>query len=109
MGTTTMPIPIPEKIQRIIDSVTAEMSDDDLEVLSAGDGRLRTSLLITRERLRNPLLAAFGVAFDRWMALMKQHDELIRSGTEEELEAVWTLCEQARWCLLAALRKIDAR
>jgi hypothetical protein len=50
-----MPVPIPDHIQRVIDSVEAFTSDDQIEQMAAGDGRLLTSLRGQRARLQDPV------------------------------------------------------
>ena len=45
-----MPVPIPDRIQRMIDSVEASMTDDQIERMAGGDGRLLTSLKGQRAR-----------------------------------------------------------
>jgi hypothetical protein len=77
-------------------SVTAEMTDDDLETLSDGNTRMLTSLLGQRARLRDPVLDAYATAFDRWHALVQSGE------TDVELE-------QAYREVLRTLREIEVR
>jgi hypothetical protein len=97
-----MPRPIPDHIQRIIDSVEASMTDDQIEQLADGDTRLLTSLQGQRARLQDPNLDRYCRAWDEWFATFQQYRQ---TGDEE----IWLDQERAHWRLLQALRKIEVR
>jgi hypothetical protein len=80
-------------------AVTAETSDADLEQLSDGNGRMLTSLLGQRARLRNPTIDHFCRAFDEWRALMQQW----RQTQDDE---IWQQQERAHRRLLQAIDKL---
>ena len=69
--------------------VRADMSDEDIERLSDGFGRMKTSLLGKRARLRNPVLDAYCRAFDRWHQLMET------DASVEEIDRAYAAVEQA--------------
>jgi hypothetical protein len=52
-------------------AVRADMTDAEIEQRSDGNGRILTSLLGRRARLRDPRLDYFCNCFDEWFALMQ--------------------------------------
>jgi hypothetical protein len=105
-----MPRPIPDHIQRVIDSVEASMTDDQIERLAGNDGRLRTGLLSQRARLRDPDLDAYARAFDHWYALIEEFRAASASGvSDEEIEKRGIEMDRAYWNVRLALRKIERR
>jgi hypothetical protein len=105
-----MPRPtIPEHIQAVIDTVTPDMTDDDIERLAGSDGRLLTTLLCQREELRDPLLRSYGRAFDRWHALLEQHRDACMSGTDEEIEHLNAEMDRAHATMSMLLHHLEMR
>ena len=80
-------------------AVRADMTDADLERFSDGNGRMLTSLLGQRARLRNPTIDHFCRAFDEWRALMQQW----RQTQDDE---IWEQQERAHQRLLQAFDRL---
>jgi len=80
-------------------SVTADMSDEDLKRLSDGNGRILTSLLGRRARLRNANIDHFCRCWDEWHALMQQW----RQTQDNE---IWEFQERAHQRLLQAIDRL---
>jgi hypothetical protein len=103
-----MPVPIPERFQRIIESVRASTFDTMIDHLAAGDGRLKTSLIIERELCRDPLMRAFAEAFDEQHRLHDQLREAVQADAGEAvIDALSIRLEQSHWRAMQALRKIE--
>jgi hypothetical protein len=80
-------------------AVSADMSDADLERLSDGNGRMLTSLLGQRARLRNPTIDHFCRCWDEWQALM----QLWRQTQDSE---IWEQQERAHQQLMHAIDQL---
>jgi hypothetical protein len=83
-------------------AVTASMTDAEIERLSDGNGRMLTSLMGQRERLRDPVLDRYCRCFDHWHALFQQW----RQTADEE---IWQEQERAHRAVVRALDALDER
>jgi hypothetical protein len=99
----------PDRLRSILALVRADMTDDQIEELAAGDGRLRTSLLGERACKRDPLLAAFRAASDRLRSAHAAWKEACQRGDAGEVAMRDFEMNRARGRLHLALDALDNR
>ena len=102
-------MPVPDRIQRIVDAVEASRSDDDLRAMAGDDGRLITTLICERERLRDPVHDQFDAAVDRLRNAHAGVRHAHQTGDAAEIAAAEIELAQARWAIEAAMRQIEQR
>jgi hypothetical protein len=102
-------IRMPEHARRAVAKVKAEMSNDDLRALAAGDGRLFTTLICERECLRDPLVAALDLAGRMLSAAGEARRQAFQTGDEVAMEIATADMEEARQQLEQALDEFERR